>query len=127
MSVAPFDVRLDMDDRTMVEPDIMIVCDPDIDGAANHLDGQPDLAIEILSPSTRETDCTVKLRKYMNAGVREYWIINPEGREVMVYHFESQRMTGSYSFDDTVPVELFEGKVSIDFSRIAKQLDSLFG
>ena len=119
---APFDVRLDRDEKTMVEPDILIVCDPDTDGKANHLEGQPDLAVEILSPSTRDKDCTVKLRKYMNAGVKEYWIVDPENEKVMVYVFEEDVLPTQYSFDDTIPIGISGGECSIDFSKIKKRL-----
>lgn len=125
--IAPVGVKLFAeDDKNFLEPDIVVVCDR----SKIHRDmvyGAPDFVAEVLSPSTKGKDMFLKLLKYQRAGVREYWIINPDGREVMVYHFESLRMTGSYSFDDTVPIEIFEGKVSIDFSRIGIQLDSLFG
>ena len=125
--IAPVGVKLHADDdKNFLEPDIVVVCDRN----KIHRDmvyGAPDFVAEVLSPSTKGKDMFLKLVKYQRAGVREYWIINPDGREVMVYHFESLRMTESYSFDDTVPVEIFERKVSIDFSRIGKQLDSLFG
>lgn len=87
---APFDVRLfekdgdapeDVD--TVVEPDITIVCDP------SKLDdrgckGAPDMVVEILSPSTQRHDRLVKLGLYQRAGVREYWIVNPEDQTVQV-------------------------------------------
>lgn len=120
--VAPFDVRLDRDNRTMAEPDLMIVCSAEIAGDARYLDGPPDLAVEILSPSTRAKDCTVKLRKYMNAGVREYWIVDLENEKVMVYMFEEDVLPNQYSFEDSIPAGISEGKCSIDFSRIKKRL-----
>ena len=88
---APFAVRLfekdgerpeDVD--TMVEPDISIVCDQgklDKHGCK----GAPDMVVEILSPSTRRHDRIVKLGLYQRAGVREYWIVDPENRAVQVF------------------------------------------
>lgn len=87
---APFDVRLfekdgdtpeDVD--TVVEPDITIVCDH------SKLDdrgckGAPDMVVEILSPSTQRHDRLVKLGLYQRAGVREYWIVDPESKTVQV-------------------------------------------
>jgi len=87
---APFGVRLferdgdspeDVD--TMVEPDISVVCDK------SRLDkhgckGAPDLIVEILSPSTQRYDRFVKLTLYQRAGVREYWIVEPETQTVQV-------------------------------------------
>lgn len=87
---APFGVRLfekggdtpeDVD--TVVEPDISVVCDHgklDEHGCK----GAPDLVMEILSPSTQRHDRLVKLNLYQRAGVREYWIVNPEDSTVQV-------------------------------------------
>ena len=88
---APFDVRLfekdgdtpeDVD--TVVEPDITIVCDH------SKLDdrgckGAPDMVVEILSPSTQRHDRLVKLGLYQRAGVREYWIVDPDSSTVQVF------------------------------------------
>ncbi len=88
---APFGVRLfekdgdtpdDVD--TMVEPDISVVCDKsklDKHGCK----GAPDLVVEILSPSTQRHDRLVKLGLYQRAGVREYWVVNPEDQTVQVF------------------------------------------
>ena len=87
---APFGVRLfqragdspeDVD--TIVEPDISVICD------RSKLDqygcnGAPDLVIEVLSPSTQRHDQLVKLNLYQRAGVREYWIVDPENKSVRV-------------------------------------------
>lgn len=94
---APFDVRLpktkgasDEEIRTVVQPDIVVVCD------RNKLDergclGAPDIAVEILSPSTSYKDQTEKLRLYEKHGVKEYWIVNPDGRYVMLYSLEGTK------------------------------------
>lgn len=91
---APFDVRLfekdgdtpeDVD--TVVEPDIIIVCDPsklDDHGCK----GAPDMVVEILSPSTQRHDRLVKLGLYQRAGVREYWIVSPEEQTVQVFLYK---------------------------------------
>lgn len=92
---APFGVRLfekegdsANETDTLVEPDISVVCD------RNKLDkhgcrGAPDLVIEVLSPSTLRQDRFVKLALYQRAGVREYWIVEPETRTVQVYTLEN--------------------------------------
>lgn len=125
--VAPFDVRLDSDDKTMVQPDLLIVCPQNRSGNSHsdadeeaRLEGAPDFIAEILSPSTRKKDCTVKLRKYMNAGVDEYWIVDPESERVMVYRFAEDYLPTQYSFDEEIPVGISGGKCSIDF-RIIKE------
>lgn len=88
--LAPFGVRLfeqegDMpkDVDTVVQPDISVVCDRSkLD--AYGCKGAPDLVIEVLSPSTQRHDQLVKLNLYQRAGVREYWIVDPENRTVRV-------------------------------------------
>lgn len=98
---APFAVFLNADDKTYVEPDLSVVCDQ------SKLDeygcnGAPDWIIEIVSPSTERMDYGIKLFKYRSAGVREYWIINPQNRTVNVFDFDSNEKTGQYNFDNGI-------------------------
>ena len=121
---APFAVRPFEEDGdtpedvdTMLEPDITVVCDPD------KLDkygckGAPDMVIEILSPSTRRHDLAVKYRLYQRAGVREYWIVDPDTKTVQVFKLDD----GLYNAPDVftagaVPVGIWED-FSIDLSRV---------
>lgn len=98
----PIDVRLfeqDGDDPedvdTVVQPDIMIVCDRSkIDHRG--CKGAPDLIIEILSPSNHRHDQFVKLNLYQRAGVREYWIADPVNKSIQVFLLED----GRYSIKD---------------------------
>lgn len=90
--VAPFAVQLFADRRTpdnrvktVVEPDIMVVCDPEKLQKPNCVTGAPDLIIEVLSPSTRRHDRLVKFNLYWHAGVREYWIVDPIGKWVQAF------------------------------------------
>lgn len=105
--LAPFAVFLNGDDKTYVEPDISIICDKDKlnDYGCN---GAPDWIIEIVSPSTERMDYGIKLFKYRSAKVREYWIINPSKQTVMVYDFEHELDTKQYSFNDTIPVCIYQ-------------------
>ena len=80
--LAPCDVRLDMDNKTMVQPDLLVIC-KEYDLGAKRFEGAPDLALEILSPSTRSKDMLLKLYKYQNAGVKEYWIVDPDHETVL--------------------------------------------
>lgn len=114
--VAPMDVRLDCDDLTMVEPDLLVLCHEDNNEA--RIDGAPELTIEILSKSSRTKDCVIKLSKYMNAGVKEYWIVDPFKKKVLVYKFEDDDSPEIYSFDDMIPVGISGGKCVIDFSKV---------
>ena len=83
---APIGVQLDKDDKTIVEPDILIVCDRN-QITRRGIYGAPDFVIEILSESTKKKDSYLKLMKYQNAGVREYWLVDPEKKKVIVYDF----------------------------------------
>ncbi|MBQ4577016.1 MAG: Uma2 family endonuclease, partial [Firmicutes bacterium] len=81
---SPSDVHLMKDDKTMVQPDVFVVCDRNkLTGYT--VEGAPDLIVEILSPSTKRKDMTIKLNKYLEAGVREYWLVDPEKKKVIVY------------------------------------------
>ena len=90
MLIAPVDVRLprgdeaDDDIDTVVQPDVMLVCDPTkIDRRG--VRGAPDWVVEVLSPSTAARDQIAKRRIYERAGVREYWLVHPGDRTLTVY------------------------------------------
>ena len=115
---APFAVRLferdgeapeDVD--TMVEPDISVVCYSD--KLDNHgCKGAPDLVVEILSPSTRRHDRLVKLDLYQRAGVREYWIVDPENKAVQVFLQDdggSLKLHEDYGREDVAKVNVLNG------------------
>ncbi len=122
--ISPFDVRLDQDDYTMVQPDLLVIC-RELDYLhLKRLEGAPDLTVEILSPSTRSKDLFLKLYKYKNAGVREYWVVDPETQSVTVHHLEDEENYApkKYTFEDRVPVEISGGKCSVDFAKIRGKL-----
>ena len=120
---APCDVRLDRDNYTMVQPDLLVICSPQDYLHMKRLEGAPDLAVEILSPSTRSRDMILKLYKYEKAGVREYWVVDPEHRTVTVHFFDTDHYDPvRYTFHDQIPVQISKGKCSIDFSRIEEWL-----
>lgn len=104
---APFAVFLNKDDRNYVEPDISVICDKNklTDKGCN---GAPDWVIEITSPSDPQRDYGIKLFKYRTAGVREYWIVNPQKKTVMVFDFEKEIHSNQYSFEEDVPVCIYE-------------------
>lgn len=109
----PVDVRLDCDDKTMVQPDVIILCDKNKIMKWGIM-GAPDFVVEVLSPSTKRKDCIKKLDKYREAGVKEYWMIDPEKRKVIVYEFEKESYPMVYGMDGQIPVGIYEGKLSID-------------
>jgi Uma2 family endonuclease len=114
---APFAVRLfeKKEDHpgnvdTLVEPDISVVCDPDkLDDIG--CKGAPDLVIEILSPSTQRHDRVTKFNLYQEAGVREYWIVDPLSKTVQVYVLENGifRAVESYAAEDVAEVRVLPG------------------
>ena len=160
--IAPTDVRLDRDERTMVVPDVFVICPPDDEKPDNerpddekpndekpgderpdgekpyderpddermdndkYINGAPDLIIEVLSPSTRRKDMFTKLYKYEAAGVREYWLVDPQKEKVIVYIFGEEFDVSLYGFDSEIPVGIYQGDCRIDFKRILRDLKRL--
>lgn len=103
---APIAVRLNEDDKTLLEPDIVLVCDP---GKVKEdaVWGAPDLIVEVVSKSTRRRDYGLKMLKYRTAGVKEYWIVDPDKETIMVYWFEDESRNDCYSFDEETAFCLF--------------------
>lgn len=110
--VAPFDVRLldkkkstlDSEIFTVVQPDLCIICDE------NKLDdkgciGSPDLIIEILSPGNSKKEMKYKFDLYQEAGVLEYWIVNPENKSVFVYILKDEKYIGMHPLIEEDPIE----------------------
>ena len=124
--MAPVDVQLNCDEFTMVQPDVLVVCDRDKLKNKRCVFGAPDLVMEILSPSTKFKDISVKLMAYMNAGVREYWVVDAEKKRVVVYIFEEELNPKIYGFESKIPVSIFGGKCEIDFLEIYKQVAFLY-
>jgi Uma2 family endonuclease len=111
MYPAPFDVRLfykeDESDDTVVQPDIVIICDEKKRGEEG-CRGAPDLAVEILSPSNTAIEMERKLKLYRQAGIREYWVVDPENNGLTVYRFRDGAIfTDTYGSGDTVQVAIF--------------------
>ena len=113
---APFAVFLYEDDSKYLEPDISVVCDK------NRLDehgckGAPDWIIEIVSPSSRAMDYYTKLSLYREAGVSEYWIVDPLKQIILVYSMQQAAAPAIYSFSDTVKANIYDN-LEINFSRM---------
>ena len=116
VDIAPFAVFLQERDFNYVEPDISVIRDPDKldDKGCN---GAPDWIIEIVSPSSRRMDYYIKLFKYRTAGVREYWIVDPDKNCITVYSFFNEDMQ-EYQFTDDIPVGIYQG-FSINLSSLS--------
>ncbi len=106
---APFAVKLfSEDDRNVVEPDISVICDPNklTDRGCT---GAPDWIVEIVSPSNSSQDYIRKLNLYADAGVREYWIVNPINQSVYVYFLEKDKFrTTAYTLQDKIKVNIYD-------------------
>ena len=109
---APLDVRLfyeeDESDDTVVQPDIVVICDKAKIGPEG-CRVAPDLVIEILSPSNTAIEMEQKLKLYQEAGVREYWIVDPENNGLTVYLFQKDVIVKTYKNTDTVAVTILPG------------------
>jgi Uma2 family endonuclease len=109
--VAPVDVRLPKGDEadeaidTVVQPDVLVVCDPAKIGERG-VRGAPDWILEVLSPATAGHDQVRKRRIYERSGVREYWMVHPADRVLTVYRLEG----GAYGKPDT---QLLEGETPV--------------
>ncbi len=115
---APFAVKLfSEDDRNVVEPDISVICDPNklTDRGCT---GAPDWIVEIVSPRNSSQDYIRKLNLYADAGVREYWIVNPINQSVYVYFLEKDKFrTMAYTLQDKIKVNIYDD-LWIDFTDL---------
>lgn len=122
---APFAVRLFERDEnrpedvdTLVEPDVSVVCDPSkLDDIGYK--GAPDLVMEILSPTTQRHDRFTKFNLYQQAGVQEYWIVDPDNKSVQVFILDDGRYVAKDfgTVEDTLKVNVLEG-CTIDLSQV---------
>lgn len=118
---APFDVKLSDKPFTIVQPDIMVICDKNkLDG--KRCNGAPDFIIEIVSPGNPADDYIRKAYYYKNAGVREYWIVDPRRKTVTVDYFEGNIVSVQYAFDSIIKVNIYDDLL-INFSDIAELLN----
>ena len=133
--IAPFAVFLNEDDKNYVEPDISVICNPnklnergcvgapDVFIVCNpeqivrrNIKGAPDFILEVISPGTSKRDYIIKLQKYENAGVREYWIVDPIKNLILVYNFDTSD-SEQYTFADTIKAGIYDD-LYIDFSKM---------
>ena len=122
--IAPVDVRLNADDAddTVVQPDILVVCDESkFEKNGKGIIGAPDFIAEVISPSTAIRDWVVKRELYEKYGVKEYWIIDLRNSLLVVNILEDGKyVSKSYKEEDTtttIPIEVLEGCM-IDLSKV---------
>lgn len=123
--MSPSDVQLDRDDKTMVQPDVYVGCEREKFRDKVYY-GAPDLVVEVLSPSSRRRDREIKYRKYKNAGVREYWIVDPDTQRVAVHDFAHEDVVKVYTFEDKVPVGIWDGKCQVNFAECYEMIRFLY-
>ncbi len=122
--LSPLDVQLDEDNKTTLQPDLIILCDP-------HrlkrwgIFGAPDFVLEVVSPSTRKYDMVRKKNKYIAAGVREYWILDLDKRLLIVYSAAEQYSAVIYPLEGQVGVAIYNNDLKIDLDLLAAELDRL--
>ena len=114
---APFAVKLfSEDDKNVVEPDISVICDPNklTDRGCT---GAPDWVTEIVSPGNPGHDYIRKLNLYADAGVKEYWIIDPDKKRIFVYFLEKAFEVETYTLLDKIKVNIYDD-LWIDFKEL---------
>lgn len=115
---APFAVNLDAEDKNWVEPDISVICD--LDKLTDRgCEGAPDWIIEIISPGSRRMDYLTKHILYANAGVREYWIVDPAKNHTTIYQFEKDDAPAIIDFNRTITSGLWD-RLRIHIAELLK-------
>lgn len=122
--VAPYDIELRRTEENInvVQPDLMVICDLEENiNEQDYYKGVPSLVVEVLSKSTQRKDLIQKLDLYMSTGVHEYWIVNPENKEVTVYLFEDKNIgrMSTYKNDETVYSFKFDN-LNVELKKIFK-------
>ena len=122
---APLDVRLfpkkDKSDTTVVQPDLLVVCDMK-KLAKGSVNGPPDLVIEIVSPSNTHSQLFLKFQYYLKAGIKEYWVVDPDERKVQVHIYNNGHyISQMYEDNDRIAVTVLPG-LEIDLDLLWKRL-----
>ncbi len=118
---APSDVILHEDSQNLFQPDIYVVCDRSKIRRGGII-GAPDLIVEILSQGTRRKDMVLKLNKYLEGGVREFWMVDPDNKKIIVYIPGEDLEMRIYGFEDRVPVAVFDNQCEVDFRQISERI-----
>lgn len=121
--LSPVDVKLDEDEYTMVQPDLLIVCDPN-KIKDERVEGAPDFVLEVVSPSSGARDYVKKVAKYMAAGVREYWILDPVKKRVMVYDFENDGVPYIQGLEGELGLKIYGDELRVSFEEIKRLINS---
>jgi Uma2 family endonuclease len=110
----PIDWKID--DDTIVQPDVSIICE---DSEGQYVTSTPKLVFEILSPSTRKKDLTIKFNLYQQVGVEYYCIVDPEINSSKIYHIIDGKYQQEFeSQNDTYIFIIEDCEIVFDFSKI---------
>ena len=115
---APFDVYLD--EFNVFQPDLVYVSPKNLHILTDAgVEGAPDLIVEILSPSTRKIDLGPKKKIFAKYGVKEFWAVDPNSRQVQKFELEKSVDSPSDSYDenDTLESAILPG-LKIDLNKI---------
>lgn len=120
MMIAPYDIIFKTEIQTnRVQPDISIICNKDGFNKNNYV-GSPTLVIEVLSPSTTSKDFITKMDLYMKNGVKEYWIVSPDKKDIQIFNFIDNQLKDSpvtYRGDELLISNIFND-LKIDLKEI---------
>jgi Uma2 family endonuclease len=117
---APFAVNLFADNSTFMEPDVSVICDRS-KLSDQGCESTPDLIIEVTSPSNSDMDYVSKPSLYRDAGVREYWICDPQRERTRIYVFGPSSTYMELQFDATVASSVLPG-FSVNFAQIVSDM-----
>jgi Uma2 family endonuclease len=117
--MAPMDVRLKK--GIVRRPDIIFMSNEHLNRITNKRWGVPDLAIEVTSPGTKKEDRKDKYSEYENAGIKEYWIIDPDKQTVEIFELHAKRYSAIGTFHES---DIIKSRIIKDFSFIAKSIFS---
>ena len=110
---SPFDITLTKENKSknIVQPDIFVICDTEKIDKSGKYNGIPSLVVEVLSGSTKRKDMIKKLDLYMQSGIKEYWIADPDKKQIYMYIFENLDIADYLTFTEkeTVRSKVFKG------------------
>lgn len=121
--LSPVDVRLEFNkgDRTILQPDLLVICDREKLNNEKSVLGAPDFVLEVLSPSTRKKDMNLKLRKYRENGVREYWMLDMKAEILIKTVFADTETSSIHTFSEQVPVAIYDGALTVDLPELQNE------
>ncbi len=116
--ISPVDIILGEDRKTILQPDVFILCDRSKRRKWG-VKGAPDFILEILSPSTRRKDMTVKYRKYKECGVREYWMLDIRERKMIICDLEGGKPERIIPLEGQEGLLIYQGEVKLNLDAMA--------